>query len=199
MKNIISILSIFICFSSFAQENGENLLVDGKLQIDSMYSNKNELILYTGIHKFDSISQAELKNKIKNWASLTFVNLKEVMVSETDDQIVLNYISSSYYVKSLTKTTVDWYIRLLIQFKDGKIRCTYYDDGNVRMLPTQYSPGYSARIFHLKDYFKEKDGVLVSQKASVQGMINLHNSIITDFNSIKESINNKTIDKKNDW
>lgn len=199
MKKIISIISLFICFNSFAQDNSENLLVDGKLQIDSMYSNKRELILYSGIHNFDNISLSELKNKVKNWASLTFVNLKEVMVSETDDQIVLNYISSSYYVKSLTKTTVDWYIRLLIQFKDGKIRCTYYDDGNVRMLPTQYSAGYSARIFHLKDYFKEKDGILVSQKASVQGMINLHNSIIVDFNSIKESINNKTIDKKNDW
>jgi hypothetical protein len=199
MKKILIIFYLLLSNIAFAQENNEALLVDGKLPIDSMYSNKNELILYSGIHKFDSISQSELKNKVKNWASLTFVNLKEVMVSETDDQIVLNYISSSYYVKSLTKTTVDWYIRLLIQFKDGKIRCTYYDDGNVRMLPTQYSPGYSARIFHLKDYFKEKDGVLVSQKSSVQGMLNLHNSIIADFNSIKESINNKTIDKKNDW
>lgn len=199
MRKFYFVIYLLLSTKIFAQENSEALLVDGKLTIDSMYSNKNELILYSGIHKFDSISQSELKTRVKNWASLTFVNLKEVMVSETEDQIVLNYITNSYFVKSLSKVSVNWYIRLLIQFKDGKIRCTYYDDGNVRMLPTQYSTGYSDRVFHLKDYFKERDGIYICEKKSIQGMINLHNSIIAEFNSIKESINNKTIDKKNDW
>jgi hypothetical protein len=195
----IMLVSLF-SLKALAQEKDEStLLVDGKLYIDSIYSNKEELILFSGVHKFEGVSQSELKNRVKNWASLKFVNLKEVLVSETDDQVVLNYITSAYYVKSLgVKYNSDWYIRLIIQFKDGRLKCTYYDDGNVRALSSQYSPGVAARTYRLKDVFKKENDKLVSPKMNTLGLINLHNSIKDSFNGIKESIE-KSSTKGEDW
>lgn len=199
MKNLIAIFCLFIfAASANSQEKNESaLLVDGKLYLDSIYSNKDELIIYSGIQKFESLNSSEIKNKIKNWASLNFVSLKDVLVSETDDQIVLNYITSSFYVKSLgTKSTIQWYIRLLIQIKDGRARFTYYDDGNVRMLPSQYSAGVQARTFKLKSYFSEKNGAFVCGKMYTQGMIELLNSIKTNFDSVL--IKQESVKKLND-
>jgi hypothetical protein len=201
MRRALCLVLSLLTFSFlYAQDNVENpLFVDGKLYLDSIYSNKDEMIIFSGIHIFDGLSQAELKTRVKNWASLSFVNLKEVLVSETDDQIVLNYISSAFYAKSLgAKATVNWYLRLLIQFKDGKIRCTYYDDGNVRMLASQYSPGVSARALYLKDYFKKQDEKLVCGKQYAAGMANLQNSIRVAFSNIKTSIESNSVQKQ-DW
>jgi hypothetical protein len=112
--------------------------------------------------------------------------------------MVLNYISSALYLKSIFgKLSINWYIRLLIQFKDGKIRCTYYDDGNVQMLLSKYSAGVSARTNHLKDYFKEVDGRQVCSKPFTAGIISLHKSILNNFQSIKIGIEIEA--KKEEW
>jgi|LauGreDrversion4_2_1035121.scaffolds.fasta_scaffold21242_8 hypothetical protein len=199
-KSLLLILCLFTLSILHSQENTENaLLVDGKLYIDSIYSNKEEKIIYSGIHAFDELNQAELKKRVKNWASLNFVNLKEVLVSETDDQIVLNYITSAYYVKSLgIKYTYDWYIRLMIQFKDGKIKCTYFDDGNVRTLASQYAPAVAARSYYLKDVFKKQDDKFVCPKMNTAGIVNLYNSIKLSFNSIKLDVDKNAL-MKDDW
>jgi hypothetical protein len=80
-------------------------------------------------------TQKELATQFKNWASTSFVNLREIIVSETDNQIVLNYITrtNSYFKTLGMKNPVEysWYVRLVAQFKDGKIRVQFYDDGNV--------------------------------------------------------------------
>jgi hypothetical protein len=80
-------------------------------------------------------TQKELNTQFKNWASTSFVNLKEVMVSETDNQIVLVYITEPifWYKVLLTKTYYDYkhYVRMVGQFKDGKCKISMYDDGNV--------------------------------------------------------------------
>jgi hypothetical protein len=65
-------------------------------------------------------------NGFKNWGGTNFVNLKEVIVSETEDQIVLNYITNDLYVKSLgTIVTAEWYVRLVAEFKEGKMRVSF--------------------------------------------------------------------------
>lgn len=197
MKNVLALLICFVSvFSAISQDKSESgILVDGKLYLDSLYTNKEELIIFSGVHKFDSLKASEIKNKIKNWASLNFVNLKEVLLSETDDQIVLNYISSSLYVKSLgIKTSISWYIRLLIQFKDGRVKYTYFDDGNVQVPASQYSPGSRARAYRLKDYFAEKNGVYLCKNAYTQGMVDLRSSLKANFESI---ILTKETEKKN--
>ncbi|WP_396175555.1 hypothetical protein [Flavobacterium sp.] len=198
MKYLITIFC-FLIFTTSAnsQEKSKSANSVDIFYLDSLYSNKDELIIFSEIHKFDNLNVSEIKNKIKNWASLKFVNLREVLISETDDQIVLNYITSSLYVKSLgVKTPIQFYIRLQIQIKDGRVKYTYFDDGNVRMLPSQYSSGVQARSFYLKDYFSEKNGSYVSRKGYAQGMADLVASIKENFYSV--IVNNEAVKKLND-
>lgn len=187
-------------YSYSQEESTGSLIIDGKLNIDSLYQKKDELIIVTGIHSFDSISKLDLIKKVKNWGGKKFVNLKEVLVSETEDQMVFNYITSSFYIKTIMgKEPIDWYIRLVVQFKDNRIKCTFYDDGNVRMSSSQYTPGAAARTIKLKDYFKEKDGVFVNNtKSLINGLVSIRKSIDNDFLSIKDDIL-KDASKSADW
>jgi hypothetical protein len=136
----------------------------------------------------DSISREELINRIKNWGGVSFVNLKEVLVSETQDQLVFNYVSSSFYAKSMGITSrMDWYVRLVIQVKDGRIRVQQFDDGNV-FRPGSYSGGVSiaatsARVYHLNDYFVDgvgrktyNDGFIKFKEAANNTIISLENA-----------------------
>ena len=121
MKKLIFLLFTIITFQAISQdqyyqkpiERNNPLLVDGDLHIDSFYQNENERLIYSGVHLFDGVKQNELLKKVKNWAGTNFVNLKEVLVGETDDQLVLNYIISNYvYSFMLLDYNPKWYIRL---------------------------------------------------------------------------------------
>ena len=175
------------------------LLVNGKLFIDSFYKVKSELLIYTEVIQVDSLKKAELIKKVKNWASTNFVNLKEVLVSETDDQIVLNYITKSYFSKTLgIKSFISWYIRLVIEFKDGRFKMSYYDDGNTFIPGSQYAPTVGSRSYHFKDYFKDYHETKVAYKPNTSGLIALHDGIINTSLSVKSYIQ-KQESKKSDW
>jgi hypothetical protein len=80
---------------------------------------------------------------------------------------------------------LSWYVRLVIQFKDGKIRCSYYDDGDV-----------SRGSNRLKTYFIEENGIMYSNKRTIKGLIKLKESIIYNLNSLKEGILKKDTSKE---
>ena len=112
-------------------------------------------------------SQKDLATQFKNWASTRFINLKEVMVSETENQIVLNYITeTNSYMKSLgmkLPMNYSWYIRMVVQFKDGKVRAQFYDDGNA-FVPGEYSkygnvPAIQARSMYVHTYTKKPENI----------------------------------------
>jgi hypothetical protein len=91
--------------------------------------------LYTSkVIEISGKSKKELQNTFKNWAATAFNNLREVMVSETENQIVLVYITEVPVVQKLVgiKVTDIWplYVRFVAEFKDDKIRVSLYDDGN---------------------------------------------------------------------
>jgi hypothetical protein len=207
MRNLFLYFICIVCSinNSFSQdENTNSLLVNGSLNIDSFYQKKDDFIIVSGIHSFDSISKNDLIKKVKHWGGTKFVNLKEVLVSETEDQLVFNYITNSFYVQNkvlgkIYKQPIAWYIRLVVQFKENRIRCIFYDDGNVSMPPSEYGPGLSARTYRIQNYFKEKDGVMVeSNKMFINGLLSIRNSINYDFISIKEDIL-KGDSKSEDW
>lgn len=196
MKYLITGLFLMMFIVGKSQSS---LLVDGRLNIDSMYQNKDELLIQNGILVFDGLKKEELKTKVKNWGSTTFVNLKEILVSDTEDQMVLNYIDNSFYVKSLgMKIPWSWYIRLVIQFKDGKIRYSFYDDGNTFEPSSQYAPSISPRTYHLIRYFKADDNITISQKTATDGLVHLKESILKTQQSLQASIEKKDSEKK-DW
>lgn len=167
-------------------------MTNAQFQIDSLYQDKEQLLINQRVILVDSVSREELINRIKNWGGVSFVNLKEVLVSETQDQLVFNYISSSFYAKSMgITTTMDWYVRLVIQVKDGKIRVQQFDDGNVYR-PGSYSGGVSipataARVYHLDDYFA--DGI--ARKMHNDGFIKFKESANNMINSLEIAFQKK--------
>lgn len=134
MKSII--LSFFILSLSYVTFSQEGTVPQIKPYEDlesKLYSSK--------VIEIAGKTQKELQNNFKNWAATTFNNLREVMVSETDNQIVLVYvIREPAIVKAMMTVTIDrsWYVRLVAEFKDGKMRASIYDDGNVYQ-PGEYS------------------------------------------------------------
>ena len=96
MKKILILLPFLLI--TIISNSQSSLLVNDKLHIDSLYENKEENLIISRVLEFEGLKKDELKTKVKNWGSTKFVNLKEVLVSETDDQIVLNYIESSFFL-----------------------------------------------------------------------------------------------------
>ena len=176
MKTII--LFSLLLFSSIA---------NAQFQIDSLYQDKEQLLINQKVIIVDSVSREELINRIKNWGGVSFVNLKEVLVSETQDQLVFTYVTSGFYIKSMGITTpLDWYVRMVVQVKDGRIRVQQFDDGNTYRAGS-YSggvtgPATQARRYHLNDYFV--DGV--ARKTYNEGFI-----------KFKEAANNTIISLEN--
>lgn len=126
-------------------------------------------------------NQKDISNQFKNWASIAFANLREVMVSETENQIVLNYITeTSSYMKSLGMKipfSMNWYVRIVAQFKDGKARIQFYDDGNA-FKPGEYSrygsvPAIPARSQYIS-YFTIKPASVKEMHKPVNVHYNLH-------------------------
>jgi hypothetical protein len=196
MKYFITTLFLITTLIGKSQSS---LLVDGKLNVDSLYQNKDELIIHSGVLEFEGLTKEQLKTKVKNWGATKFVSLKEILVSETDDQIVLNYIDKNMFMKTMgIKIDYDWYIRLVIQFKDGKVRCQYFDDGNVYVPSSNGSIAISSRSNNLINYFKESDGIKNSMKLFTLGMVAVKEGVLRNFASIKESIEKKDGDKK-EW
>jgi hypothetical protein len=122
-------------------------------------------------------SQKDLITQFKNWASTRFVNLKEVIVSETDNQIVLNYITkTNSYMKTLgmkSPMNYSWYVRMVVQFKDGKTRAQFYDDGN-SFIPGEYSkygnvPAVTARTMYVHDYIKKPENIKDLHRNTISG------------------------------
>lgn len=158
MKQILLCYFLSISFLSFSQEN------DTVPEIKS-YEDFNLGLFVSKVVEIPSKTQKELVVQFKNWASTSFVNLKEVTVSETESQIVLNYITktNSYFKTLGMKTPLDrsWYVRMVVQFKDGKIRAQFFDDGNTFVAGTysQYGsvPATQARTVFIKSFNKKPE------------------------------------------
>lgn len=165
----------------------------GQIHIDSLYENKGEFLIYSKIQEFDSIPKSQFPKRIKNWAGTKFVKMTEVLVSETEDQIVFAYISSSFFLKGMMgerSGSNDWYIRMVIQMKDNKIKISMYDDGNAMNAYSQ------ARVYKLSNYFSKKG---IAPKLYADGLMNLRLSCIEFTNGLIESIRKDSNKSKDDW
>jgi hypothetical protein len=105
------------------------------------YEDVSSKLFVSKVIEMPDKTQKEISTQFKNWASTAFVNLREIMVSETDNQIVLNYITKTpTYMRTLglkTPLVYSWYVRVVAQFKDGKAKISFFDDGNV-YIPSEY-------------------------------------------------------------
>ncbi len=161
MKQLIALL--FFTTISFAGKSQDNDTIPELLP----YEDATSGLFVSKVVEVKDKSQKELVTQFKNWAATRFVNLREVMVSETENQIVLNYITkTNSYMKSLgmkLPMNYSWYVRMVVQFKDGKARAQFYDDGN-SFIAGEYSkygsvPSVPARSMYVHTYTKKPENV----------------------------------------
>lgn len=134
MKKLLVLTMVLVSFVSYGQD--EEVVPDLK-----PYEDVSSKLFVSKVIEMPGKTQKEISTQFKNWASTSFVNLREIMVSETDNQIVLNYITKTpTYMKMLgmkTPLVYSWYVRVVAQFKDGKAKISFFDDGNV-YIPSEY-------------------------------------------------------------
>lgn len=157
------------------------------LHVDSFYESKSEYLIHSRKVVFDdSIGKAQIIQRIKNWSGTKFVNPSEVLVNETQDQLVYRYIQSF----SFNSFSYNWYVRLIISIKDDRIRLQFYDDGDA-----------PARNTYLRPYFNKEENVY-PKKIFNKGLTVFKEEIKLSGagleNYIKNPDNQNKI-KKDDW
>ncbi|MEX2437149.1 MAG: hypothetical protein WD509_01045, partial [Candidatus Paceibacterota bacterium] len=171
-----------------------SILSFGQIQIDEFYDNQEEYLIYSVVEELDSLNQEEIKNKVKNWAGTKFNNMNEVLVSETDNQLVFRYITKSFYTTIMgSKTIQSWYIRMVVQIKDNKMKISMYDDGNSYWAGSKGVAPTKAGSWKFDVFFK-KDGS--SRKSRTEGLKDLRTSCISTTNDLIASF--KEVDN-DDW
>jgi len=171
----------------------------GQMHIDSFYVDKTQNLIYSEIKELDSLTQEQISIKVKNWGGTKFVNMNEVLVSETKEQLVFNYITETFYVKTLGMSQYKtWYLRMIVQIKDNKIKISVFDDGNAFWVGS-YSggvtiPSVRARLYKFSDYFGNKGTCMKMYNGG------LENVKKTCINTTKDLINKilENSDKKTD-
>jgi hypothetical protein len=193
-RNLMKALLIFVLCTIAC-------VAHSQYHIDSLYFDKSQFLMNQKVVQVDSVPAEELIKRIKNWGSTHFVNLKEVLVGETEDQLVFNYSTDDFYVKTMGMVTgVSWYIRMVVQLKDGRIRVQLFDDGNAYK-PGSYTGGVSipamqARAYHLADYFKDT----VARKMYNDGLEKIKRGVVATLFSLEEAVKTKAIKADNgDW
>ena len=147
-KTIFSSIAILCSNVSFSQET---------IHIDSVFQNKDENLLFSKVISLDSVSQSNIKQRVKNWAGTTFLNMNQVLVSETESLLVFNYIESSKFSSMGVNYDYPEYTRIIVQMKDNKVKISFFDDGNVLRPGSSNFPSIKARSQYIKDNFKDKE------------------------------------------
>jgi hypothetical protein len=128
MKKLILLIILLSSKLLLGQETHNNIFED----IDThLYKSK--------IIEKDSTSKDEFKKEFENVAARLFLNFDEVVSSETEDQIILNFILQT---KSIPTTS--WNVRLISEFKDDRMRIRVYDFGNAYIPSGEYTPTWKA-------------------------------------------------------
>jgi len=155
MRKLFTLLFtiIFISYDSFAQSDVAVYSID----INDYYQDVENRILFAKVINVDSLSQKEISQLVKNWAAISFRNLRYTLVGETENQLVIRYIQDGFYTNALIKTSAPWNILLIIQVKDGKLRYQFKDEGNAYSNPGLFAAKVkNEREYYLSSFFENK-------------------------------------------
>ena len=153
MKKLLVFSMLLVSFVSYGQfknlfKTSPKIIDTTQDKVDDIqkFEDLNSSLFQTKIIEIPNKNQKELLNIYKNWVGTTYRSSKEVVNSESENQIILDYVTKDMtgYFKTLgmkTPMTYSWYVRLVAQFKDGKIRLMIYDDGNTYKAPIDYRYG----------------------------------------------------------
>lgn len=201
MKKLFLISSIALISNTFLAQNEKQ--EKDTVFLSQIYLDESTYLVSQKVIEFDSISSDELIIRFENWAGQNFRNYDKVRTSKTESQITLNYITSTF------NDALDFYLIMVVEFKDNKIRVQIFDDGNVykpgSYAGSRYIAGISARIYHIRSYFsdgmiiyKPKPGMLNINEKNATGSLYYKASIDGTFNEIETFIKAKVDVKKED-
>lgn len=174
------------------------------LFVETFYKDVSTLLVYEKIIEVDSTPINELMNRLDNWGGQNFADYEKVRTGKTANQITLNYISNAH--------VHSFYVNLIAEFKDNKVRLRFYDGGNCyrppQILATLTIPALQARTRFLTAYFADKGKLLYKTKSDgtikpieAAGLLNYKQSIEATCKTIEEFLRNSgnSKPKKDDW
>lgn len=171
-KTLFTLIAAFIALPLFSQEI---------IHRDSIMQDASQSLLKSKVIELDSIGQQEIKQRVKNWAGKTFVNMNEVLVSETDNQLVFRYIENyNVKVKKMIVPSGE-YTRLIIQIKDGKLKASFYDEGNKHDLSIKVTDCFKVQNV---DFIKNEGNHMPTYSALTSYM----SSYLSTLSSIETSL-----------
>lgn len=177
-KSYFLILFFFIAMNVFGQSKAERDTV----YLDQIYKDVSTYLVSQRVMEFDSVSAQELMKRFENWGGQNFRNYEHVRTSKTETQITLNYITSC------SSIGLDFYINMVVEFKENKMRVQIFDDANVykpgSYAGTTYIAGIASRSYHIAAYFKEG---MIDYKIK-PGMLNYSEKQATGALSYKASV-----------
>ena len=172
-------------------------VAQAQMTINELYQDSESLLLSQSVIKVDSMSVEDLQTLVLNWSGMNFRNASKVLVSQTKSQMVLRYSTNSFYTKLLGLSyPIGWYIRMQIEFKQGGVRVSMYDDGNA-YVPSSYTPSYSPSVRgtttpaipegsrHFINYFKKNGSPM---KMAVEGLQASKSNCLSTMTSLQEYI-----------
>lgn len=160
------------------------------LHVDKIYDNASESIVIEKIINVDSTSTVkELKNRFNNWGGTNFLDYSKVKTLESDNRIVIDYISSSFGL-------LDMYVRLTAYFKLGKVKIVVTDMGNVYKYLESPALPIPARTNKVKSYFyknnqityKVKPGYFNIKQKQATGALKYRVTLLSTVNNLYKGL-----------
>ncbi len=161
-------------------------------EFEPKYPTKDGVIHYENVVEVDSATAKDLYNRCKVWVGKTFKSAKNVIQSDTEDEVVLDSWLP-IYIKSLMSTSEQqcWF-RLSISFKDGKFKYVlnkvFIETTAMKVPADDWIK--DSRCFNKKGEPKKALSGMSYRKQVVEGL----NGIV---NSLEKAM--KTDPKKSDW
>ncbi len=188
----VMILSVFSLNAQSSKQEKDTVFVE------QIYQDLSTYLVSQRVLEFDSVKASELMIRFENWAGQNFRNYEKVRTSKTESQITLNYITSSF------STSLDFYLNMVVEFKDNKIRVQIYDDANVykpgSYSGTTYIAGVAGRAYHISAYFnngmiiyKPKPGMLNINEKNASGSLTYKASVDATIEEINTYIKTKSV------
>lgn len=177
MKKILLIVMLLLTNITIAQKE--------TISINYLYKNTQSRLIMDTVIKCDSLNTQDIITKFENWGGKNFQNYSAVRTSKTENQISLKYISGSAIINNYL---FDMYIILITEFKDGKFKLSFYDDGNAYR-PGSYIGNTYIRPVQENTYFLDfgfEDGLLTYKQSP--GIFNYKQKQAMSIYSIKSIV-----------
>jgi hypothetical protein len=191
MKIILTIISLLIFSLIFSQEIDKidigshfgikilenKILTNDKLNIDSFFKKKDELLIDEGV----------LDIKKSNLIDLISVNFNNITyIEKKRDKVIFTYIDSSFYLNDFHNFKIinPWIIKVVIKIENQKLKYSFYDKGNSERKSTLGEIKNSS--YYFIELFTKSDNMKYSYGRYTNGLVNLKESIKSKIQSLEK-------------